>query len=251
MKSQTKTRLQRTCLSRQRLTERLSPTHDNKRRFVVGDVHGCFLTLMTLVEDKIQLQSQDSLYLLGDLIDRGPRSKAVLDYLIGLIGRGYSVHALRGNHEQMLLDSTDDDEAFRIWRGNGGEETLRAFEVSHSRLLPSRYLDFLEQMKFIYILEQYVMVHAGLDFSGNNPVMDTSPEDMLWLRDYRVSVDKLNGKTLITGHTMAPLFEIQHSLATNHIKLDNGCYDKHLIGHGNLVALNLDSRELLVVPNSD
>jgi serine/threonine protein phosphatase 1 len=72
---------------------------------------------------------------------------------------------------------------------------------------------------------------------------------MLWARNYKVDSVKLGGRTLITGHTVTPLFVIRESLASKHITLDNGCYDKGAMTYGSLVALNLETRQLLVQPN--
>lgn len=165
-----------------------------RRRFVVGDVHGCSRTLRKLVEDAIKPGPDDILYLLGDYIDRGPDSKGVLDYLMELFMGDYDLRPLRGNHEQLLLDAIDDPEAFTIWKGNGGYGTLQEFGVSHPRELPRRYLDFLNIMPLMHLLDDYVLVHAGLDFRKDSPISETSPRDLLWSRDYRVDPAKLGGE---------------------------------------------------------
>lgn len=55
-----------------------------KRLFAIGDIHGCFDSLKELVENKILLTKEDKLVLLGDYIDRGIKSKEVIDYIIDL-----------------------------------------------------------------------------------------------------------------------------------------------------------------------
>ena len=67
------------------------------QRFVIGDVHGCARTLRTLVEERLGLTREDELYLLGDLIDRGPAVREVLEYIIGLREAGYAVASVMGN----------------------------------------------------------------------------------------------------------------------------------------------------------
>lgn len=222
-----------------------------RRRFVVGDIHGCSRTLRKLVEDHLHLGEYDILYLLGDYIDRGPDSKGVLDYLMELFMCDYDISPLRGNHEQLLLDAIDDPEAFTIWKGNGGYGTLQQFGVTHPRDLPKRYLDFLNFMPLSHLLDDFVLVHAGLDFRKDDPINESSPHDLLRSRDYRVDAAKLGGRTLVTGHSRSPLFAIRESLQTCHINLDNGCYSKGELGQGALVALNLDTRELVVMKNCE
>lgn len=220
------------------------------RRFAIADIHGCAATFAALLA-KINLQRRDTLYLLGDYIDRGPDSKWVLDRILELIGEGFDLKPLLGNHEQLLLDALSDQAAFSIWKGNGGYETLQQFGVNHPAKLPNCYIDFLISLPLIYVLEDFVLVHAGLDFRKGDPIAETAAKDLLWVRDYRCDAQKLAGRTLITGHSMTPLFAIRESLATNHIKLDNGCYDNGEMGQGALVALDLNNRELVVVQNME
>ena len=71
------------------------------RTIAMGDIHGCCTALVGLL-DVIDLQPADELVLLGDYVDRGPDSRGVLDLLIDVSQR-YSVVALLGNHETMML----------------------------------------------------------------------------------------------------------------------------------------------------
>jgi len=223
-----------------------------RRRFAVGDVHGCSRTLRQMVEAQLRLGADDTLYLLGDYIDRGPDSKGVLDYLMRLWEADYDIRPLLGNHEEMLLRSAQGDaEARRCWFGNGGRDTLQQFAVAAAADIPRRYLDFLGMLPRILSTDDYVLVHAGLDFSSADPIHDTSPHRMLWERDCRVDPAKLDGRTLLCGHTMTPLFDIRSSLTGNRICLDNGCWSKAEMGFGKLVAMDLDTRELILVENCD
>jgi len=97
----------------------------NKRLFAIGDIHGCFDLLKELVENKIQLQKDDKLILLGDYIDRGDKSKEVVDFIIELSENGYDIIPLMGNHEAMLLDAFENEKDISKWIQNGGNETFR------------------------------------------------------------------------------------------------------------------------------
>jgi serine/threonine protein phosphatase 1 len=96
-------------------------------RYAIGDIHGCARTFKKLVEEVIKFTTADTLYLLGDYIDRGPCSKGVLDYLLQIRDLGYNFRPIRGNHEQLLLDALTDTEARQIWYGNGGWATMHEF----------------------------------------------------------------------------------------------------------------------------
>ena len=63
----------------------------------------CFYTFKKLIEEKIQLSKLDQLFLLGDYIDRGPRNREVLDYILTLMDEGYKIYPLIGNHEYFVL----------------------------------------------------------------------------------------------------------------------------------------------------
>tara|TARA_R110002072_G_scaffold100891_7_gene222404 strand:+ start:912 stop:1172 length:261 start_codon:yes stop_codon:yes gene_type:complete len=73
-------------------------------KYVIADIHGCYFTLRELL-NKIGLSNDDEIYFLGDYIDRGPNSNKVINYLIDLKERGYNLHTIKGNHEEMVFDS--------------------------------------------------------------------------------------------------------------------------------------------------
>lgn len=228
----------------------MNPLPVARRRYAIGDVHGCCRTLRTMVEDRIRLGPGDTLFLLGDLIDRGPDSRGVLDYLLHLIEDAYDIRPLMGNHEELCLKAAAGDTfAERVWYANGGWETLVEFGVARPGEIPRRYLDFMESLQRIAIEPDYVLVHAGLDFDADEPLRETTPHVMLWDRSRGVEPRNIGGRTLVCGHNVTPLLQIRESLATRFIHLDNGCFARGEAGSGNLVALNLDTRQLLVQEN--
>lgn len=220
-----------------------------RRRFAIGDIHGCSRTLQKMVKDVLQLKPDDTLYLLGDYIDRGPDSIGVLDYLLHLRESGFDIRPIRGNHEEMLLEAMADPATRNIWYGNGGWGTVRELGIDSPEGIPQRYLDFISDLPYLLVTDDYVFVHAGLDFQTLDPLKDTPSQFMLWSRGSQIDSAKLGGRTLVTGHSVSPLFAINESLGTHHIMLDNGCYDRGEMCCGALVAVNLDTRELLVQEN--
>lgn len=239
----------------QQIAKLFSPQGDRprpaNRRFAIGDVHGCCKTLRALIEGTILLTAADTLYLLGDYIDRGPDSKGVLDYLIRLRETGYDVRPLMGNHEEMALRAAENPLIRRTWFANGGVRTLRQLRLNASGEIPVSYLEFMAGLPHILTTDDYVFVHAGLDFATGDPLRDTSPERMLWARSRGGEPKNIAGRTLICGHTVTPLDEIRATLHSRAICLDNGCFARGKAGYGCLVAMNLDSRELLLQENID
>lgn len=226
----------------------------NGRRLVVSDIHGCSKTLRVLIEDRVGLNKADHLYFLGDYIDRGPDSSGVLDYVIDLIRNGYYVFPLRGNHEQNLLEAINDYD----------KETLAHYvrKISKSPDLLNengevklQYVEFFSNLDYYYSLNDFIIVHAGLNFSSERPYDDKV--SMLELRSSTIDSSKLNGKKLVHGHQVTPLNEIRKALDEKKsvIPLDNGCFytkPHKIYDHtqtGNLCCLNLDTFELTVQKN--
>src|SRR5690606_352365 len=127
--------------------------------YCVGDIHGCYDHLLDLM-DMVYDQEPGTIVFLGDYIDRGPKSKQVLDCLMSLDSGGTKIAGdwkyvfLRGNHEEMVLlgDSY-------LWHMNGGKETLDSFP---NRIMPQEYIDWMKKLKLTYETDDYYFVHAGL-----------------------------------------------------------------------------------------
>jgi serine/threonine protein phosphatase 1 len=220
-----------------------------ERRFVVPDIHGCARTFLSLLADVIHLRKEDSIYLLGDTIDRGPRSKEVLDIILSLLAGGHNVHPLLGNHEDMFLKSCRDRNIFHLWMLNGGHSTLESFGVEDGCEIPLSYRDFIAGWPTFIQLPDFILVHAGLNFRIPDPFADT--EAMLWSRDTEIDKRQTGGRRLIGGHTPFTREEIQQSLTRDRIMLDNGCVYKGEPGMGSLTALELNTLTLYFQENID
>ena len=212
------------------------------RRFAIPDIHGCARSFQRLVHEVLRLERRDRLYLLGDLIDRGPGSKEVVDEVMRMQEAGFAVHPLRGNHEEMLSNACFDRAMFRIWMLNGGGATLASFGVEDPCEIPERYRTFIERLPTHILLDDVILVHAGLNFQAGDPFSDT--EAMLWSRSYEVDRSRIGGRRLVCGHTPQSLEAIRQSLSTDRIMLDNGCVYGPVGGLGTLTALELDSLDL-------
>jgi serine/threonine protein phosphatase 1 len=209
------------------------------RTFVIGDIHGCAATLRRLVDEVLHPSCDEHIYLLGDLIDRGPDSKGVLDFIFELRRRGLSVNSVRGNHEEMLLKAGDHHNHLDMWTANGGLETLESFQADGPGDIPHEYREFLHSLPLYITLENFIIVHAGLNFVPSNPFDDTSA--MLWTRSPFVDPQRIRGRRLICGHTPVSRAVLEASLISNKIMLDNGCVFGGKPEKGSLAALELES----------
>jgi len=227
------------------------------RRFAISDIHGCRRTFQSLL-DQIGLSKADTLYLLGDYIDRGPDSKGVIDLILQLRSEGHSVICLRGNHEQMLLNALSKHglEELQLWLNAGGAETVDSFhdELQTDTFLPRPYLAFIRQLDYYSLSDDYWLVHAGFNFKKNNPLEDT--ESMLWIRNWyaQLKPSLLNGAVVVHGHTPTPRHLIETQLEGLHelpvLNIDCGCvYKDRMPGIGFLCAFDLDNRRLFFEEN--
>jgi len=232
-----------------------------KRRWVIPDIHGCANTLKQLVENCIQLTKEDSLYFLGDYIDRGPDGKGVIDYVMSLQNQGYDVDYLIGNHEDYCIRAYELDKkrllfkspVQREWENYGAKATLRSFGVKRPRDIDEKYIEWMRKGKYFIELDKFILVHAGMNFDIQNPFEDVI--SMMWIRNFKVDTLKTGGKKVIHGHVPVEYSFIEllsHSEIYHTIALDNGVYygDKK-VGFGNLLALDIDKMEFVAQPNID
>ncbi len=219
------------------------------RRFAVGDIHGCYKTFRSLVENKLQLTQYDQLFLLGDYIHKGPNSKDTLNYIIKLIKRGYKVYPLRGNHEEELLSAAKNDSLVLKWICRKSSDLLKDGKVR------KKHLKFINSLPYYYELPDFYLVHGGFNFKAIDPLKDKKA--MLWRRMPEKDTDFGGEKRIIHGHQPLAIELIQNRVAIRAkiIGLDNGVnyVKKHKLYEytkmGNLCALNLDTYELVVHPN--
>lgn len=223
------------------------------RRFAITDIHGCNATFNALL-DQIDFGRQDELYLLGDYVDRGPDSKGVIDSIWRLQDSGHTVHCLMGNHELMMINAFEEQQWKDTWFSNGGQATMRSFQVNSLLDIPEEYLRFLLQLPFYLEADNYLMVHAGINFREKEPLEDTF--SLLWIRDWYgdIDYDWLGDRIVLHGHTPVPrtVTEQQYEdLSEDQVlDLDCGCvFNRPLVGLGYLCALDMTNRELYFQKN--
>ena len=211
-------------------------------RYAIADIHGCCRTFHALL-DKIRIRETDTLYLLGDYIDRGPDSKGVLDTVMNL---PCGVVALKGNHEDLWLHTAEvEGDPNRFFHYNHWmEDGIKARLESFGQTDPRPYLEFLATLPLYHELDDFLFVHAEFDLSLPEPFGKMGEESMLWGR----GKDYTGEKTVICGHTPMTLPKIKASLSTNRINIDNGCCFR-LERYGHLLAYGLDDGRLYIQEN--
>ncbi|MFT5914957.1 MAG: serine/threonine protein phosphatase 1 [Flammeovirgaceae bacterium] len=221
----------------------------NGRQLVIPDIHGCLDTLVALYE-KLNPTKADQILFLGDYINRGPKSAGVIDFILDLIEQGFEVYPLRGNHEQMAIDSHSNILANPNLKRVPSLQKRRGLVDSRGLLL-EKYQDFFFNLPYYYELENHYLVHAGFDFKSPNPFENY--EQMMWLRESENDEAFTKGKQIIHGHQSEFLHFIQQDMANKAkiIGLDNGVYKVSYEGKGNLCCLDLTNNQLFVQPTID
>lgn len=219
----------------------------SKRIFAIGDIHGCFDSLKELVENKIQLKNSDKLILLGDYIDRGDKSKEVVDYIIELQEKGFDIVPLMGNHEILLLDAFENQKNISKWIQNGGNETLKSFEITSIKNIDPKYLKFFKELKYYYSWDDFLFVHAGFNDNLVNPFSDFY--SMLWKCKESYNNPLLTGKTIVHGHNPVSVSKCEDIVESklSVINIDTGCVYKNNKGFGRLTVFECNTGRILFV----
>jgi serine/threonine protein phosphatase 1 len=194
---------------------------DSPLTFAIGDIHGQHLKLLELLR-QCGDRSGDfaaKFVFLGDYIDRGPDSRAVIETLIEFeTTRPDRVICLRGNHEAALSAIAGGDmSAMPSWLNkNGGDRTLASYGVADPAALPADHLAWMASLSLSHDDGMRFFVHAGVDPS--RPLDAQHERDLLWIREPFLSSERDYGRLVVHGHT--PQKNYAPELRPNRLNLD-------------------------------
>lgn len=186
--------------------------------YAIGDVHGCLAQLLALeariAEDGLGIEGEKWLVTLGDHIDRGPDSRAVIEHVMGPAPTGFRRFSLLGNHEAMLLDFLSNPAAHAYYLDDGGAETLQAYgidipypplrsardtEATLATLFPPSHAEFIAELPLYLSLPGWLFVHAGI--RPGLPLALQSEDDLIWIRAPFLTSQLTGGLRVVHGHT--------------------------------------------------
>lgn len=202
----------------------------SKRVIAIGDVHGCATALQKLL-DAIAPQPEDTLVFLGDLVDRGPDSKGVVDQVLELNGK-CGLRVIQGNHEEMMLNVVD-GESPQEWLKHGGVATLDSYGFTGDlSVIPEAHLVLMREALPFYETENHFFTHGN--YEPQKAFEDQDPMILRW-QNLIVSTPgpHTSGKKAVLGHTpdkSGEIFDIGHLVC-----IDTFCY-----GGGWLTALDVE-----------
>lgn len=172
--------------------------------------------------------------MLGDLVDRGPDSRAVVDYFVVNPPTWAQTVHIKGNHEEYLLSILEGKrEVVGKWLAHGGQECASSYGVSAGwtlnasseaiaermrQLVPAGHRKLMENMADTFRFGDYLFVHAGI--RPGIPVEEQSSHDLRLIREGFLEDTTDHGAVIVHGHTIVPEPE-EH---VNRIALDTGAY---------------------------
>lgn len=233
-------------------------------RYIVADIHGCYHQYQMLLE-KIQFSEKDKLYVLGDVVDRGPEPIKVLQDMM----KRRNVIFILGNHDfimytfmkKMSVEITEDNYDkhlttdllldYNLWLQDGGRVTVEQFnKLSYSEKMDM--LDYIAGASLYEVIEnngkEYRLVHAGLsNFAPDKAMDEYDLYDFLEERtDYTKRYYPEENIFLVTGHTPTVFIEdwgkTKVYMKNGHIALDCAC-----VGGGKLAAFCIETEEVIYV----
>lgn len=224
-----------------------------RRIYAVGDVHGrddLFATLIEMIraDNRARGDAAVTLVLLGDLVDRGPHSAAVVERARRLRDEFDDTRLLIGNHEECFLGAlTGDVRKLRYFMRIGGDATIRSYwntdrnfaEASFEevaallpQLVPEEHVAFLGRGEDVVEIGDYIFVHAGI--RPGVPIGKQKLSDLRWIRDDFLDDERDHGAMIVHGHTITDDIDEW----PNRIGIDTGAYNS-----GKLTAIGIEGSE--------
>ena len=210
---------------------------EGTRWYAIGDIHGCYDLFEALAEaieedDKASGPAETTVVLLGDLVDRGPDSRKVIEGARQW-QKSRNVRILAGNHEEMFLESFEDKAVLRHFLKHGGRETILSYGIPKKEyndasisslqkrlheLVPKKHRKFMQGFEEFVVAGDFAFVHAGI--TPGVPLEEQKRRDLLWIRERFLAHDAPHPHIIVHGHT---IFEDVDE-RPNRIGIDTGAF---------------------------
>ena len=176
-------------------------------KYVTSDIHGRLDRLKRLIE-VIQLSENDTLYIIGDLVDRGSEPIETIEFVMN----HPQIEVIMGNHDEMFLHSLkyEDEVQIERWGRNGCSPTIDGF-FKRTIEEQDRILDYIDSLPYFKIIDnRYLLVHAGFEpvrlFTDMENVcledaLNAQKDRLVWVREDFIKNKALDNLITIFGHS--------------------------------------------------
>ncbi len=179
----------------------------------ISDIHGEYEKLCRVLE-KITPKKDDTIIFMGDYIDRGKKSREVVDKIIDMKTICNCVY-LTGSHEYAMLHAKSDEYYNYLFWNYGGDATAESYGGFDN--IMKIHGDFFNSLKFYHIIGKYLFIHAGVKIGV--PLEEQSEEDMVYIRSAFYTKPHHLPYKIIFGHTEFDTPQVQE----DKICIDTGC----------------------------
>jgi len=232
---------------------------------ILTDIHGNFDTMIALLDKISQEEKDKGIVICGDLIDRGPRSKQIVQYCID-----NNIQCVKGNHEEMMVDWIENGCNYNdmLWLGNGGLNCLDSYKETSGDEYLKGDVDMgklEEHALWMKTLPYYIEFPEIKNDEGRYLVISHSNINNVW--KFRNSEEKHHQKTFRSTVTWSRPFNIkdvpeiynvightpqEHGPRIKKIyaNIDTGCFYKNY-GYGKLTALQFPEMIIYEQENID
>ena len=230
---------------------------EGRRVYAIGDIHGRLDLLNRLIEQILDDDAQRAplktlIIFLGDLVDRGPDSRGVVERAMAMQAGPVPTRFLMGNHEEVFLRALAGDlRALRMLLRIGGRETVLSYGISAEEFrtldfedlaarlkdrVPDEHVRFLSAFEESIEVGDYLFVHAGI--RPGVSLAEQSGADLRWIRQDFLRHRESHGKLVVHGHSITDDVDIR----SNRIGIDTGAFAS---GRLSAIGLERDSRWFL------
>jgi serine/threonine protein phosphatase 1 len=171
--------------------------------YVIPDIHGRYDLLDEALASIATRPCGEAgiIVTIGDYVDKGPDSKAVVDRLLSGVDAGWSLIALKGNHDALMVEALRDPSKMAAWLAKGGDAALASYGGDPAAVPPS-HIAWLDQLRLMHVDAHRLYVHAGVDPAI--PLDRQSEATLLWNRYPKGFPDGYGDLHVVHGHDNYP-----------------------------------------------